>query len=380
MTFKSNWMGVTVRALIVVAILYLAYYLIGFALPLIYPFVIGLMISMLIEPIIKFLEKKARIPRGLSVAIILILLLALIFSLLIFVIAEIVIELTNLAEFLPNAFKNVQNFFIDAFTKDDTQIKRIIDTLQNYLKKNPQHQQKIADSLSENIGVIANKGTQLITDFLAWLGNLLSDLPFFLTVLVFIVLATLFISLDFPQLKRGLISLIPKRVHTTGGIVLTDIKKALVGFIRAQMILITITALIVLIGLLVMKVPYALTIALLIGLVDLLPYLGVGAVLIPWLIYSFITGDIHLGIGLSIIYGITLVVRQVLEPRLLASTVGLNPLLTLIAIFIGLQLIGFLGIIVGPIVVVILLALHRAHIFRDTWLFIKGDPIKERVE
>jgi predicted PurR-regulated permease PerM len=100
--------------------------------------------------------------------------------------------------------------------------------------------------------------------------------------------------------------------------------------------------------------------------------LGVGAVLVPWVIYLFITGNIHLGIGLSIVYGVIIVVRQFLEPKLVASNVGLDPLLTLISLFVGLKLFGFLGLIIGPVTSVILLALHRAHVFSDIWKFIIG--------
>jgi sporulation integral membrane protein YtvI len=376
LTQKQYWIGVVARTAVVIAILYLAYQLIIFSLPLIYPFLIALLISLAIEPMVRRLEQKMKVPRWLSVSLILLLLFAIIFSLLIFVIAEIVVELTHLADFLPEVLQTGQQYFIQFFTEDNTDMKRIINTLQNYLKKNPDHQQKIAESISENLGTIANKGTQLITGLLAWLGNTLSNLPFYLTVLVFIILATFFISLDFPRLKESLSSVIPERIHRTLGLVLNDIKKALFGFARAQLILITITAILMLIGLLILKVPYAVTIALAVGVVDLLPYLGVGAVMVPWIIYCLLVGDYHLTIGLAIIYGVILVVRQVLEPRLLASTVGLDPLLTLIAIFIGLKLLGFLGIILGPVVVVILLALHRANVFKDIWLFIRGPKIE----
>lgn len=379
MTQKQYWIGVVTRTALVVAILYTTYRLIHFSLPLIYPFLIALLISLAIEPIVKRMEQRLKIPRWLSVSLILLLLLAVIFSLLVFVIAEIVVELTHLADLLPEVLQKGQQYFVQFFTEDNTDMKRIINTLQNYLKKNPDHQQKIAESISENLGAIANKGTQMITDLLAWLGNTLSNLPFYLTVLVFIILATFFISLDFPKLKNGLLSVIPKRMNRTLGLVITDIKKALVGFVRAQLILITITAILMLIGLLILRIPYAVTIAIAVGVVDLLPYLGVGAVMVPWIIYCLFVGNYHLTIGLAIIYGVILIVRQVLEPRLLASTVGLDPLLTLIAIFIGLKLIGFLGIVIGPVVVVILLALHRANVFKDIWLFIRG-PKTEATE
>lgn len=368
------WQGVLLRTAVVIAIVIALYYVIDYTLPLIYPFIFGWLIAMMIEPMVRWLEQKGKVPRWISVTIILLLLLAVIFSIIIFLIAEIVVELTHLAKIMPNFFDQFQQIFIDTFTKENTHAKRLIDTLQTYLQKNPDHEKQIVDSIRENIGVIANKGTSLITDILSTIGQYLSNLPFFLTVMIFIILAAFFIGLDWPRLKKLILSYIPDRIQNTSGLVLRDIKKALFGFIRAQLILISITAVIMLVGLLILRVPYAITIALVIGLIDLLPYLGVGAVLVPWIIYLLFTGNFSLAIGLGIVYGVIIIVRQILEPKLLASNVGLDPLLTLIALFIGLKLFGFLGIIIGPVSVVILLALRRAGLFRDIWKFIKGNP------
>lgn len=367
-----QWIEPASRALAVILIVIAAYFIIDFALPLLYPFLVGWIIAMLIEPLVRWLEIRGRIPRWAGVTIILVLLLSVIFTLLIFLVAEIVIELTRLAEFLPTFLNQLGQFFIDTFTKENTDIKRMIDTIQTFLEKNPQHEQRIQASIQENIGIITNKGTELITGILAGIGTFLSDLPYFLTVLVFITLAAFFIGIDWPRLRQTLIKIIPKRVQTTGGIVLEDMKKALFGFIRAQLTLISITAVIMFFGLVILRVPYAFTIAFVIGLVDLLPYLGVGAVVVPWVVYLFLTGNLQLAIGLLIVYGVIIVIRQILEPKLVASNVGLDPLLTLIALFVGLKLFGVLGLIIGPVTVVILLALHRANVFRDIWKFIMG--------
>lgn len=371
MSSYSYWQGVILRTIIVILIIIASYYVLKFSFPFIYPFLIGWLIAMMIEPPVRWLEKK-RIPRLISVSLILLIILGLIFTLVFFIIAEIVVELTHLANLLPNFFDKAQKMFVDTFTKENTHIQRIIQVLQTYLEKNPDQEKQIIDSIHENAGVLAQKGTTLITDILTGIGQFLSDLPFFLMVFVFIILAAFFISLDWPKLKKGFTSFVPERIQSTGGLIIQDLKKALFGFVRAQLFLVTITALIMLIGLLILQIPYAVTIALLIGLVDLLPYLGVGAIVVPWILYLLFTGGTKLAIGLAIIYGVILVLRQILEPKLLSSNVGLDPLLTMIALFVGLKLFGFLGIIIGPVTVVILLALHRSHVIRDIWKYIKG--------
>ncbi|WP_438825770.1 AI-2E family transporter, partial [Paenibacillus phytohabitans] len=102
--------------------------------------------------------------------------------------------------------------------------------------------------------------------------------------------------------------------------------------------LISVTAVIVIIGLLLLGVDSAFAIGLTIGIVDLVPYLGVGIVILPWALYSYMTGNLALAVGLLVLYGIILITRQVLEPKVLASSIGLDPLAMLIGMFAGLQL------------------------------------------
>ncbi|MMZ66502.1 hypothetical protein D1872_290040 [compost metagenome] len=87
--------------------------------------------------------------------------------------------------------------------------------------------------------------------------------------------------------------------------------------------------------------------------------------MVPWLVYAYMTGDLRLGIGLSILYGVILVARQLIEPKVLASSVGLDPLPTLIAMFVGLKLFGLLGLIIGPVSFVVVGAMIRAGVLRD---------------
>ncbi len=151
-----------------------------------------------------------------------------------------------------------------------------------------------------------------------------------------------------------------------------ELKKALFGFVKAQLTLISLTFGIVLIGLFILRVDYAFTIALILGILDLLPYLGAGTVLIPWALYSFFSGDIGLGFGLAILFMVTVIQRQLAEPKILSSKIGIVPLATLVSLFIGFTLLGFLGHIAGPITLVIIRTLHSANVFRDLWSYIVG--------
>ncbi|OOP64769.1 sporulation integral membrane protein YtvI, partial [Heyndrickxia oleronia] len=221
---------------------------------------------------------------------------------------------------------------------------------------------------------IASSAGNFLQNFFLKLPALVSWIPNAATVLVFSLLATFFISKDWNRLSRFSGKLLPERAMKSFRTVITDLKKALFGFVRAQLTLISITLVIVLIGLLILRVDYAITIALVSGIVDILPYLGTGVVFIPWIIYEAIVGNIPLAIGLGVLYTVVVVQRQLMEPKILSSSIGLNPLATLIALFVGFKLVGFLGLILGPVTLVIITTLHRANVFQDIWNFILGKP------
>lgn len=160
-----------------------------------------------------------------------------------------------------------------------------------------------------------------------------------------------------------------------------NLRSALFGYVRAQVILISMTFGIVLIGLLILRIDNPLSVALLAAFFDLLPYLGVGTLLIPWAAFAAVSGDWYVTIGLIILYIIVIVQRNFAEPKIVGSHIGLNPLAALIAIFVGLKLFGVLGFIVGPVLAVLIKALYNAKVFHYMWRFIVGNPhttVKER--
>lgn len=374
-------LGIIWRALLVLLITAGTLIVLRYTIPLIYPFIIAWLIALMIEPFVRFMENKWRIPRWGGTTLSLLIVLGVLSAVITLIVIRIVNELTRLVEFIQNNIDTISEAVSHWFISQGTAITRLEQTIQGSLQQlgeiaGSAQSDKVADSLQNSLQKLADIITDFITTLIAGLGTFLGNMPFFFTVLVFIVLGSFFISKKWHSLHDRARDLMPKVVRVSGGIVLTDLKKALVGFVRAQLTLITLTAIIILLGLMILKVNYALTIALVIGFVDLLPYLGVGAVMVPWIIYLFIAGSYKLAIGLSVLYVVTIVVRQFLEPKVYASNIGLDPLVVLIALFVGLKLFGLLGLVIGPTVTVILMAVYRARIFHDTFDYIAGRTTK----
>lgn len=335
-----------------------------------YPFLIGLAITFLINPIVNFFQRKARMPRTVSVIITLILVFAFFAGLITLLIAEIVSGADYLARVVPKQLDTLIQYSEHFFA---AQIIPLYDQLTNLFNNLESGQQDTIMNNIQNVG--STIGTSLgnfIKHFFEFIPNIISWFPNAATIIIFSLLATFFISKDWDRFALMVGRLIPANAKDSSKKVFVDLKKALFGFIKAQLTLISITTVIILIGLLILRVDYAITIALVAGFVDILPYVGTGLIFVPWIIYEVITGDINIAIGLGILYIIVLVQRQIMEPKVLSSSIGLDPLATLIALFVGFKLIGFLGLIAGPVTLVIITTLYKANVFRDIWTYIKG--------
>lgn len=360
----------TLRFLFVIGIVIFGVFAFIYLSKLTYPFLIGLMIAFCINPLVNLFERKGRMPRGLAVFLALIILFALLAGLITLLITEIVSGANYLSTVVPEHLDTLINYIEKIIAAQI--IPFYNQMLSAFNKLDAGQQTTIMDNI-QNIGkTIGSTVGSFIKNLFGNFPIIISWIPSAATVLIFSLLATFFISKDWNRLTVMGGKLIPAKAKPSGKTVFIDLKKALFGFIRAQLTLISMTTVIILVGLLILRVDYAITIALVAGLVDILPYLGTGIVFVPWIIYEIITGNMGLAIGLGILYVIVLAQRQIMEPKIISSNIGLDPLATLIALFVGFKLIGFLGLIVGPVTLVVITTLQRAGVFHDIWKFIKG--------
>lgn len=291
-------------------------------------------------------------------------------GILILIITEIVQGTIYLANELPSHFQQFIGF-VENFIQ--TTVLPMYETIISFLHTlDTSQQETINESIQQILSQIAALGSWFLQSLLLMIPDFLTWVPGSVTVVIFIIIATVLMTNDWHRLKKGAKDVIPTPVQTSAGEIILHLKKALAGFMKAQFILMFITMMIILFGLTLLKVEHALTISLLTAFVDLLPYIGTGIVFIPWIVYSFITENYSLTIGLTALYMFIVILRQFLEPKILSSSIGMNPLAVLIAIFISIHFWGVGGIIIAPLLVVIGNVLHRIGIFHKAWVFIKG--------
>jgi sporulation integral membrane protein YtvI len=173
-----------------------------------------------------------------------------------------------------------------------------------------------------------------------------------------------FISRDQDIILKSFEKYLPATIYRRMTLVGSATGGALFGYLKSQLILMFIAAGIAFIGLQILGVPYAFLIAVLVGIADLLPLVGPGTIFLPWIVWEVVNGNHGFAIALLVLYAVVTVVRQVVQPKIVGDSIGLHPLETLIALFVGLRLMGVLGLILGPIIWVVFKASWNAGVFK----------------
>lgn len=333
----------------------LYYFIMNYAFGYIFPFVFATALSVFLQRPIKAITNKLHIKAHSAVSIILVLLIVVI---ILGTAAGLLFALgSELKEFFSYMFSNISSLseLIEAAEK----------TVMDLLMKLPKG---IGDALSEYVINFFDKlGTKsmgidmsVLSAPLSGAWHVVKGIPsLFLTFLVTVV-SCVFMTADYEIIKKMILSFF--RAENRDRIINTKrtITKGVSKLFKAYATIMLITFLEMFIGLSFMKLigvykgGYIAIIAFVTCIVDIIPVLGTGTVLIPWAVYSFITGNVGLGIGLIVMYAVVTVLRQIIEPKLVANQVGLPAIVTIAAMFLGARLFGAFGIILLPLTVIIL--------------------------
>ena len=364
MTDYKYWIDVA-KKFIFLLISILAIYM-GFKISIFYiPFLIAFILSLLIEPVIKFCMKRFKMKRKVSAILIFVVILSIIIGLITWAVVTLFSEVTN---FLSNV-----NFYFDRISKSS----------QGIISKFNFDKIKLSDEIKN---ILQNSSNDAINTASDWIKNILNgilntitSLPTIGLYIVITILALYFMCTDKIYMLDQLEHHLPEKWVKKLSKHIKAITKSLSCYLKAQMKLIFISFIISLIGLYIfsisgMNVKYPLLIAIGIAIVDALPIFGSGTVMVPWAIISAFNGDIRLGVGILILWIIMCVVRQIIEPKIVSGQIGIHPIFTLIAMYTGFRFLGFIGMFVGPIVLIILKNIYEVRIDRG---FVKSIFDKE---
>ena len=323
-----------------------------YALSALMPFLLAAVISALVSPIAKKVSKKTKIPQKISAGAILILIFSLTLTLLYFAISKLILELGDLLARLsesPDMIGNALQGLVDRLTGNGTHFSFL---------------QKIFDSEAlKSLGIDINSALRdalgsMISSLTGALPSaavsLIKEIPNVLLFIIVFLIAAFYFSADMGSISNSLSSVLPDRWAAKIPVIKEKFKKTVTGYLKAYFLIMLLTFFEMLAGLTLLGVEYALIMAIIISVVDILPILGAGTVLIPWAIFALISSNTPLGVGLLVLYAVTLVARQFIERKIVGSTLGIHPLATLASVYLGLKFLGFVGIFVGPMIALLL--------------------------
>ncbi|RAI82997.1 sporulation integral membrane protein YtvI [Macrococcoides goetzii] len=329
------------RTLLIISLIAIAILFLYFIIPISIPLISALVIALMIEPFVKILEKKVG-SRKWSVTIIYSTILVSILLFTYFFLTKLIEHIIQFSKDLPNKLNNL----MAVWDKVEIKISKMIP-------------ESIASSLFDEIQKFLFSMRDSILNYfnVERITSLVASLPeTFISGLVFLVALFLFM-LEIPKMHQFIRNHMYDTTYNKTSFVWNRVTSSIFGMMRAAVILSGITWFFTFIGLLFITPKNALVLSFIICLVDLLPIIGATGITIPWAIYAYVTGDVGLALKLIVLSTFLLVQRKVLEPKIMGNGVGLSPLPTLIAMYIGLKLMGFVGFFIGPILLIIIITI-----------------------
>lgn len=308
------------------------------------PFVVALVIAALVEPAVEWLEQHTKVGRGWATLFALLFFVFLVVLFLVLGISNLYYELQDLLRTLPKYQVNISQL-IEGWLKE----------LQFLYNRLPE---PVLSALEGSPNLLYQRVEKLATGIINWVVGL----PNFFVTLTISFVAAFFMTRDHHLLRKEIIQMLPPTWRKPASQVGQDVFAAVLGFIRSQLILITISGVVSLIGLLILRVKYALMLALLVAVLDLLPLIGPSAFYLPWAGYHLLLGNYSFAIALLLVLATGFLIRQMTEPRIVGSQIGLHPLATLMGIYLGFRLFGTFGLFLGPVLVITFKAIARGFI------------------
>lgn len=311
-------------------------------LPLCFPFLLGAGLALTAEPLVKLLCVKLHLPRGIAAGVGVTAAFLSIALLVLLIFAFLVREIGILAGILPDLTETAYSG---------------ISLLQSWLMEMAgKMPPSVRPLLQQNVTNLFSGGTALLDRAFSYVlglaGAILSHVPDSALNLGTGVISGFMISARLPRIRRWLAARFPKEKLRPLLQALKRMRTAVGGWIIAQLRLAGVTLVILLLGLVLLRIPYAPLWAVGISLVDAFPVLGTGTVLLPWAFVCYLQADRARAIGLLGVYIVISLVRSVLEPKLVGRQLGLDPLVTLFALYAGYKLWGLAGMIAAPLLAV----------------------------
>ena len=340
-----------------------AFLLLRYGLPALMPFVLAFLLAYCLKRPIRFLAEKLRLGRRAAALLTVLLFYGTIGLFLAFLSVRAISGVSQFIVNLPGLYAEYAEPVLTSFFESAEEF---------FLYQDPELLNQLNAVWEQFLNSLGQQVTGLSVEVMGVLSGMASSLPAFFIRLVLMIIASFFIAMDYDALT---------------GFCMDQIKEYVVGTlflgIRSYALIMSITFVELAVGLTLIGVEYSVAIALFIAVFDILPVLGTGGIMIPWVILEAFRGDLALAVRLLIVYVAITVIRNILEPKIVGSQIGLHPVVTLASMFLGAQLFGVIGLFGFPIGLSLLRHLNdtgTVQLFKKPGEGKTGTKIKEQNE
>lgn len=329
--------------------IYFGYKLLGFFMP----FVIGWLIASVASPVVVWLERRMNLIKKWGSALIIISVLGLVGLLIYLSVSTLAREIAILTQDIPDMYQDLESGM-------DT----IGESLNGIFRMLPSGIQTgwhtMMNNLDQTMGEIIGR---LSEPTVSAAGRFAMGIPSALVATIVTFISAYFFIADREEVLLWAKRIAPDALVTRMTMVVDNFKYAVGGYFKAQFKIMAVVYVLLAAGFLILRVHFAFLLALLIAFLDFLPFFGTGTALLPWVFYKFMMGEYRMVVGLLILYGVTQLVRQLIQPKLVGDSMGLNPLVTLVLLYAGYKMGGVLAMIFAVPVGMIVINLHKAGAF-----------------
>lgn len=333
----------------------LAIFVLPWALSYFWPFVVGAIIAAIANPMVRFLEKKMKIKRKAGTVVVIVLTLAAVVAACYGIIYVLV---TQIIGFFTNA--------PDMWVKVVSSIQNVSAEMSHRFALLPKGSKDIFASLGESIyESLSGMGSSIGESAAEVASDGVKNAPLFIIGLIMCVLASYLFVAEREQIGQFFEKVTPAHIRERFLIVTGTMKSAVGGYFKAQFKIMIFVYIVLFVGFLILRINYAFLIALLIAFLDFLPFFGTGAAMWPWALYAIIQKDYKFAIGMMVVWGLSQLVRQLIQPKFVGDSIGMPAIPTLILLYVGFRVGSAFGLIVAVPIGMIVYNLYRAGLFSN---------------
>lgn len=325
------------------------------------PFVIGWIISCIANPLVQFLEKKIKIKRKAGTVVVIILVIGAIVGVVYLLVSVLARQLQGFIASLPQMWEGLERDIASVWNLID-------DTFRNISPKWVETLQTAGNVVGEAIQGIPSKAEAAASD---GDGGVISSIANGVLSVIMCMLSSYFFIAERDYVFKLARRVIPSSAYKRYGVVYKSLRHAVGGYFKAQFKIEIWIYLLIFLGLTLLRVDYAFLIAFVIAALDFLPFFGTSIVFVPWAILKVISGNYFMAIAFVVIWGVSQLVRQLIQPKFVSDSIGMPPIPTLFLLFIGYKVAGVIGMILAVPIGIIIVNMYEAGLFDTPKLSLK---------